>query len=106
MTGCLGLVILWPHMEQLIGVPGADALAFRPQTSTVCLNCSGTKSWQAWNDLIEKKAKTSDSSLGITAAATMHLPAAEERPRLMYSACEWSESPGFQFSLNTSSQLL
>lgn len=70
-TGGLGIVILWPRREQLIGVPGANAVATCPQTGTICLDCSGTKSCQAWNDLIEKRATTPHSSLrgGITAAA-------------------------------------
>lgn len=80
VTGCLGVVNLCPHMKQLMGMPGAGAVASCPQTGTVCLNCIATKSWQAWNDIIEKKAVTSDSSSGIAAAATMHLPADEGCP--------------------------
>ena len=58
-----------------MGMAGGDAEASCPQTGAVCLNCSGTRSWQARDDLIEKRAVTSISSSGITAAATMHLPA-------------------------------
>lgn len=105
VTGCLGVVILWPHMEQLRGVPGGDALGSCPHTGTVCLNGSGTESWQARSHLIEKRAVTSDSSSGATAAATMHLPAEEDSPALMCSASELSPSPGFQHCLNANSQL-
>lgn len=58
-----------------MGMAGADAEASCLQTGTVCQNCSGTGSWQAWEDLIEKRAVTSGSSSGVTAAATVHLPA-------------------------------
>lgn len=75
-----------------------------PRTGTVCLNCSDIESWQAWNDLIEKRAVTSDSS-GITAAATVHLPAEEDCHVLTHSASEHPECPGFQHSLSASSQL-
>ena len=105
-TGGLGIVILWPHGEQLIGVPGANAVATCPQTGTICLDYSGTKSCQVSNDLIEKRAMTPHSSSrgGITAAATGHMPATEDCPLLTCSACQLS--PGFQLGLNTSGQRL
>ena len=106
VTGGLGFVILWPRREQLMGGPAANAVATCPQTGTICLDCSGTKSCQAWDELIEKRAMTPHSSSGggIAAAATGHPPAAEDCPLLTCSACQ--PSPGFQLSLNTSGQRL
>lgn len=89
-----------------MGMPGADAVVSCPQIGNVCLNYSDTKSWQAWNDLIEKKAATSDSSLGVTAAAVMHLPADKDCPVLMCSSSELSRSSGFQHSSSAGGQLL
>lgn len=106
VTGCLGVVNLWPHIKRPVGMPGEDAEASCPQTGTVCLNCGGTKSWQAWNALIEKQAVTSGSSSGIAADATVHLPAEGAGPVLACSASELPGSPGSRHSLSTSSQLL
>lgn len=78
----LGFVILWPHLLLLIGMPGADALAFCPQTGTICLNCSELRSWKAWNHLIEKRSVTPDLLSGTALAATVHLPDEEDCPAL------------------------
>lgn len=86
-------------------VAGVSALASCPQTGTVCLNCNGTMRWQAWNELIEKKAMTPNSSSGITAAATVLPPATKDRP-LSRALPVNSPVPGFQLSLHTGSQLL
>ena len=63
-------------------------------TSTVCPSRSGTKSWQARSHLIEKRAVTSDSAGGVTAAAAVHLPAEQGGLLLTGPASELSGPPG------------
>lgn len=63
-------------------------------TGTVCPSRSGTESWQARSHLIEKRAVTSDSAGGVTAAAAVHLPAEQGGLVLTGPASELSEPPG------------
>lgn len=66
-----GGVIVWPHHREADRSACVAVLSNLPWTDTVCLNCSGTKSWQGWDDLIEKRDVTSASYSGIPAAATV-----------------------------------